>query len=181
MKFFCGAKELKQNMKLGKLCLNDYCIIKVVDLGRVIGGGGICMKFTDLSKQIYEECPFSNNAPSYRQVSKGINICGECKTEKCEAYNEEVIVPLFNIRKFNLIEERVNLKCPICKGLIEPKTVAFFLCEYKVKGRNVEGNSIKPYEFFGKANNKNAAQYYNPIQNGDILVLELIIEIINYF
>ena len=85
------------------------------------------------------------------------------------------------ITKFNLIKERIYLKCPLCKGLIEPKTIAFYLCSYKVKGKNIENDKIKSFEFFNKTSNKGTVQYYNPIKNGKTLIMELIIEIINYF
>ena len=96
------------------------------------------------------------------------------------AYNKEVIVPLGNNMRIDLISERGTLKCPMCKGLIEPKIVGFFLCEYKVKGKNIEDGVIKPFEFFGKAISNASFQYYDPLKNGNALVMELIIEIIRF-
>ena len=41
-------------------------------------GGGYPMMLTDLSKNKTKELKFSSNAPSYRKVTKGINIFGIC-------------------------------------------------------------------------------------------------------
>ena len=138
------------------------------------------MNFTNLSKQNTIDCAFNINAPYYRNVGPGINICGECKYEKCVAYKNEVIVPLIGIRVFNLIKERGNLKCPACRALIDPKTVAFYLCEYKIKGKYIDNGQIKPFEIFKKAKNKDAAEYYDPTSNGETIIIELIIEVIKY-
>ena len=182
LSFLYGGRILKQYMTIDQAHIENLNVIRVLDSNyNLKGGGGFCLNFTDLSKQIYEEYNFSYEAPNYRSVGKGMNICGECKTEKCEAYNLEVIVPLNQIQEFNLIKKRTDLKCPLCKGLIEPKTVAFYLCGYKVRGKNFENGNVKSFEFYGKASNKEAVQYYSPIKNGETLVIELIIEITNYF
>jgi hypothetical protein len=138
------------------------------------------MKFTDISKQISEQIYFSSTAPSYRKVTKGINICGICKYKKCNAYNKEVIAPLENVKIFNLIDERENLECPECGALIVPKTLCFYLCEYKIKGRKLDNEKLDKFEFNGKANKKDSAQYYSPDKNGETKITELIIEIIKY-
>ena len=178
---FCGKpldpiKTLKQYNLISNSTIN---VEKVKSTA--IGGGGFSHFFTDLSKKYYNEITFTSNAPIYRNANQGINIFGDCKYEKCEAFNKEVVVPLLGIEKFDLIHDKDNLKCPACKGLINPKTVGFYLCEYKIKGKNYENNEIKSFEFFGKASSQGSLQYYDPIKNGNTLVLELIIEIINYF
>ena len=175
------GEQLNPNKKLKEYDLASGSIIKVADTHNVIGRGGYALNFTNLSKKIYNEITFSDDAPAYRNTKQGINIFGDCKCERCYAFNQEVVVPLYGIEKFDLINERQNLKCPACKGLIEPKTVGFYLCEYKIKGKNIENGVIKPFEFFGKALNKQSLQYYDPIKNGNTIVYELIIEIINYF
>ena len=138
------------------------------------------MNFTDLSKQIYEQLYFSSSAPSYRKITKGINICGTFKFKKCIAYNEEVIVPLNGVRTFNLIDERENLECPECGALIVPKTLCFYLCEYKIKGRKINNEKLDKFEFIGKADKEESAQYYSPDRNGETKITELIIEIMDY-
>ena len=138
------------------------------------------MDFTDLSKQICQEYICSSDAPDYRAICKGLNICGDCKFRKCIAHKQEVIIPLESVRRFDLIKESENLECPSCGSIVSPKTVAFHLCRYKVSGKKYEDEKIMPFEFVGLANNKNAAQYYDPIKNGKARIIDLIIEILEY-
>ena len=140
-------------------------------------GGGFSLQFTDISKKIYEEQYFTEEAPSYRIVGEGINIYGICKVKKCKAYKEEVIYPLGDKQRFDLIKEKEDLECPECGGNIIPKTVGFFLCNYKITGKKYENGKIEDFEFEGKANNKGSIQYYNPDKNGETIVVQLIIEI----
>ena len=176
-----NGKKLNPISKLRQNDIPPGSIINVIDYNNLSGEGGFCLNFTDLSKQIYDEYPVNNKGPDYRNITQGINICGNCKYEKCYAYNQEVCVPLNGINSFNLIKERENLKCPACRGLIEPKTVAFYLCRYNIKGKKFENGQVKNFEFFGNAINSESVQYYNPIKNGNTLIIELIIQITNYF
>ena len=181
LKFVYNARWVEPYMNLNQIGFSSGETIGVFGSGNILGGGGFCMNFTDLSKQIYEECYFSNNAPPYRNVDQGINICGDCRNEYCIGYNQEVIVPLKGIQRFDLIKERANLKCPICRNLIEPKTIALFLCAYKISGKKFEKDKVKQYSFNGKANKTDSLHYYDPIKSGETLIMELIIEITNYF
>ena len=179
--FMYNSRYLEPNMNLNQIGILGGETIKVISSGNVKGGGGFCMNFTDLSKKIYEEHYFSNNAPPYRNVFQGINICGDCKYENCMGYNQEVIVPLEGIQRLDLIKERGNLKCPICRSLIEPKTVAFYLCKYKISGKKFENSKVTQYSFCGNAYKNDSLHYYDPIKNGETLIIELIIEITNYY
>ena len=181
LEFVYNGRKVDPYMNLNQIGFSIGGTIRVACYGNILGGGGFCMNFTDLSKQIYEEHYFSNNAPPYRNVDQGINICGDCRNEYCIGYNQEVIVPLKGTQRFDLIKERGNLKCPICRNLIEPKTVALFRCAYKISGKKFEKDKIKKYSFSGKANKTDSLHYYNPIKNGETLIMELIIEITNYF
>ena len=179
--FLLGAIELKDPKKtLGEVNTFDSPSINIiVSEASYLTGGDFSLNFTDLSKQIYEEFNFTDNAPSYRIVGKGMNIYGICKYKNCEAFEKEVIVPLNNM-KYNLIKEKDNLKCPACEGLIVPKTVGFYLCEYKIKGTKFENGKCFPFEFNGKSDKNNSIQYYNPDKNGVTTIVELIIEITKY-
>ena len=119
-------------------------------------------------------------SPMYRIAQPGLNICGNCKCGNCIAFNDEVIVPLGRIYRYDLINEKANLRCPSCRNLIVPKTVLFYLCKYKINGKKFENDKVKSFEFFGQAANKYSFQYYDPMANGEVLVIELIIEILEY-
>ena len=181
LKFIFNGKALNPYINLGQNGLRNYDVISVLKYGNILGGGGFSMNFTDLSKKITKQLPLSIAGPDYRRVDKGINIHGKCKYEKCRAYNDEVCIPLRGIQIFDLVKERGNLKCPACRSLIEPKTVSFFLCEYKVKGKKYVDGGIENFEFFGKAENPTAIEFYDPIKNGETIVIELTFEVINYF
>ena len=79
-------------------------------------------------------------------------------------------------KKFDLIKEKDNLECPECKGVVIPKTLGFHLCKYKVSGK-VLNDIIEPFEFEGKAENENSVQYFNPDENGEVMVVEFKIEV----
>jgi hypothetical protein len=145
-----------------------------------VPGAGFSINFTDVSKNIHEEHYFSKTAPDYRIVSKGINVYGICKGKKCKAYNKEVICPLKNKKIFNLLDEKENLECPICGSLIIPKTLGFFSCEYRIKGKKCENDTITPFELRDKASNKDSIRYFNPDKNGKTMITELIVEVIKF-
>ena len=173
--FVYNGGKLNPKMKLNQI---NSDLIKVYKEGENRGGGQFSIKFTDMSKKKTEEQYFSDKAPSYRLISQGINIYGICKFKKCIAYEKEVICPLKNIKRFDLIKEKDDLLCPKCEAIISPKTIGFYRCEYRIKGTKYFNKEVKDFQFEGKAENKNSIQYYNPDKNGEIILTELIIEII---
>ena len=172
------GKELTPEMNLQQMYNNIN--IRVFNKCSLSGGLGP-MSFTGVSKQNREEHYFSDDARSYRIVTQGINIYGKCKGDrKCKGYEKEVIVPLGKIKRYNLIDNRDNLECPECKGYVIPKTLGFYLCEYIVKGKKINGEKIESFHFTGKADNKESIQYIIPEENGKTTFIELIIEITKY-
>ena len=178
-----SAKRLDPKKKLCEVIDNiskfDIKVLKKKD----IIGGILSLNFCDLSKQIYEDLCFSEEAPSYRIVCKGINIFGICKYKKCpEAYNKEVVIPLEERKHFNVIKEKEDLQCPVCEAPVHPKTIGFYLCEYIIKGVKVvnENGKCLPFEFKGKVDNEDSLQYFNPDKNGETILSKLIIEITKY-
>jgi hypothetical protein len=180
-KFEClyDGKTLDQNKTLKEYNLPDLTTIYVFERQNVTGRG-LSVNFTDLSKNIYEEHYLSKTAHDYRTVSKGINVYGKCKGKKCKAYNKEVICPLKEKKSFNLLKEKDDLECPICGCLMIPKTLGFFSCEYRIKGKKCEDDIITPFELRDKASNKDSIRYFNPNKNGSIMFIELIVEVIEF-
>ena len=177
--FYLGEIINDPNKTLKELNIRNWSSIEVFTIGE-IPGAGFSINFTDVSKNIHEEHYFSKTAPDYRIVSKGINVYGICKGKKCKAYNKEVICPLKNKKIFNLLEEKEDLECPICGSLIIPKTLGFFSCEYRIKGKKCENDTITPFELRDKASNKDSIRYFNPDKNGNATFCELIAEVINF-
>ena len=177
--FLYNANKLDLNKTLIQNGLINGAHIRVVLVGQ-LPGGGLSLNFTDLSKNIYEEHYLSKASSGYRIVSKGINVYGICKGKKCKAYNKEVICPLKEKKYFDLLKERDDLECPICGCLIIPKTLGFFSCEYRIKGKKWENDITTPFELRDKASNKDSIRYFNPDKNGSVMFIELIAEVIEF-
>ena len=175
LSFIAQGNKLNSEMKLNQINSTNIDVYKEGDLI----GGLFPINFTDISKQVHEEHYFSEEAPSYRIVTQGINIYGICKGKKCKAYKKEVIVPKKKIKKFDLIKEKDDLECPECGGIIIPKTLGFHLCKYKVIGKKFINDNDKSERFKieGRAENKDSIQYFNPDKNGETMVVELKIEV----
>ena len=171
--FISDGRKLNSEMKLNQILSTR---IEAYETENTMGGF-YPISFTDVRKQVHEEHYFSNTAPSYRIVTQGINIYGICRGKKCKAYKKEVIVPQRGRKKFDLIKEKKDLECPECGGIIEPKTLGFHLCKYKISGKVIFNDQSEPFEFEGKAENENSVQYFNPDKNGKTMIVKLIIEI----
>ena len=156
---------------------NLYITVKVIDTGDICGGGPV--DFCDVSKKKHEGHRLTSDGPTYRITGKGINIYGLCKGNPCKAYDKEVIVPI-NKKTFDLINEKYDLKCPLCSNIIIPKTVGFRNCEYKISGKKYQNNNIEKFSFTDRADNSGEIKYYNPNDNGTALMIELKFEILKY-
>ena len=150
--------------------------------GDVKGGGGMCMMFTDVSKNKTTQVQCSPDAPNYRHIIKGINICGICNYIKCLAYKKEVIVNFHN-KTFDLIKDQNKLFCPECQASIEPKTVLFYLCRYQIYGKKIENDEIVPFRNQPvEARNENSATYFDPdLNGGEVEFAQLKFEVLEYF
>ena len=173
LNFTLNGEKINSEMKLDD---SNSISIEAYETNTAVGGL-YPVNFTDVRKQVHEEHYFSDTAPNYRTVTKGINIYGICKGNNCKAYGKEVVVPQKKKKKFDLIKEKDNLECPECKGVVIPKTLGFHLCKYKVSGKVFLNDIIEPFEFEGKAENENSVQYFNPDENGEVMVVELKIEV----
>ena len=175
--FIFKSKILKENQTLSQIRAKNNSTITVVEEGSVIGGFGGFIKFTDVSKNNFKDRTFSSSAPDYRTICQGINIYGICKGYGCQVKGKEVICPLKNIKRFDLIEECDSLLCPECKNIITPKTVGFYLCRYKMSGEKLENKKFVPFEINGVADDENSYRKFDPTENGEIKFSEFIIEV----
>ena len=179
-KFIFNAKQLVPSRIVGESGLTNNANIFVEKTHR-IKGAGCSMFFSDLSKNKTREILFSKKAPSYRSVSKGINIFGICNFKKCIAHLKEVVVKIKK-KKFDLIKQRNELFCPECEAQIIPKTVGFYLCKFKIYGKKIEDGSEVNFENkIDEASNKNGLKYFDPELNGEVMITELIFEVMEYF
>ncbi len=88
--FTFNSKKINQSLSVSEAGLRDFSTIKVEKT--VLSGGGLSIQFSDVNKNKTTEIPCSKEAPSYRAVTKGINIFGICNFKKCDAYKKEVVV-----------------------------------------------------------------------------------------
>ena len=180
--FMYNEKLLNPSLSLADEGIANNGTIFVSKTGAVKGGGGMCMMFTDVSKNKTTQIEFSPDAPNYRHVIKGINICGICNYIKCLAYEKEVIVNFYN-KTFDLIKDKNNLFCPECQAPIEPKTVLFYLCRYQIYGKKIKNDEIVPFRSQpAEARNENSATYFDPdLNGGEVEFAQLKFEVLEYF
>ena len=111
--YIFNTETISPNLKLNQI--NNYnsneFLFHAIEIEN-LRGSQLPIDFTDLSKQIYEEVYFSDNAPSYRAVSIGINIFGKCNGKDCIARKKNVIVPLGRTSQFDLINEKEKIIMP---------------------------------------------------------------------
>src|SRR3990167_2909183 len=116
--------------------LSDYNIQKESTLHmllRLRGGGFAPLSFVDMEKPI--ERKFSDTAPAWREVIKGLNLEGRCKTVDCVAQDKLVWVKKgFGV--FDINKEVYNALCPMCKKeTSEVENLSFYACKYSVDGK----------------------------------------------
>ena len=151
--------------------------IEIGDTKSIIGGGPGLIDFVDVSTGKIKSLEFSENAPKWRKVSKGLNIFGICNNPKCEAFKKEVVYPLKlnKILKFSLKDEILSIKYPICNKIIKPKTCGFWKCEYQFVGTTLKEGNVNNYESKPKETKNNDFEYFDPFENGEVEWVDLVI------
>lgn len=134
--------------------------------------------FADVSKGPTKR-GFSDTAPDYRYVGRGLNIYGICVFKKCDIYKKNVIV-MKGQCTIDLGEDVYDndLPCPHCGVSVKPVTCGFHMCKYKINGKMVDGNAVKDIpEINGIANDENSSSYYNPDFTGMSKFVSLSIDV----
>lgn len=181
IKFVCNAKTLNPDLTLAEAgVINGANVFVVTDCG--VKGAGMAISFTDVSKNITREIQFSPDAPSYRRVSKGINIYGACKNPQCRAHNDGGVYVMIKEKKLDLIKNKDKLLCPECKVPINPESVAFYLCRYTIYGKKIEDDRIVSFRNPpGEATSKNSVSFFDQDLNGKTMFSQLVFEVLEYF
>ena len=73
--------------------------------------------------------------PDWRIISPGLCFEARCLNRKCEAFNKMVIINMgvSIIFEFGTSNEN-DIKCPMCKLYVKPKTFGFFKCSWQFVG-----------------------------------------------
>ena len=161
--------------------LADYKIQKESTLHLVLrlrGGGGIPMNFVNVDKGVIKNLHFSDSSHEWRMVTEGLNLFGICKNKDCRAFDKEVVHIVGIDRKFNLQNNVLNITCPICKGIIIPKTCGFWKCEYQFVGDKIEEGKLKHIDTKSKETKGDNFEYFDPYDNGSSLWTNLDIYVI---
>ena len=143
-------------------------------------GGGVPLVLTDVSnnKVMEIDCDYALTLQLDR-IHMGINIFGICKNEKCVNYNKKTIS---NFRKdsIDMIKEKPNIKCERCNEIIIPKTLGFYQCKYHIFGKKIKRGNIIPFDMgYRETKDDNHYDYFDELENGQIMFTKLYIEIKN--
>lgn len=181
-------RELHPDVRLfyhGKI-IDDYstfddCYIKDGDDIHIIrrlrgGGGGFGLEFIDIGASKPSTLPFSNSAPKWRLVKKGLNIFGICVNNTCKAYKKEVIYNGKDLysegiieKRFDMIENMDKIICPLCEKIITPKTCGFYLCEYQCIGDKIENGEKIHVETEPIETKDDDFEYYDPLKGKTVV------------
>ena len=158
----------------------DNCIVTVVDGNNIIGAGPPLLDFVDVSSGKIKKLVFSDKAPIWRKVSKGLNIFGICNNSKCKAWKKEVVYTNKLEEKliFILNNEILNIKCPICSKIIKPKTCGFWECEYQFVGNKIVEGEVKLFDSKTRETNGGDFEYFDAFENGETQWVELTIYVL---
>ena len=157
---------------IGPISLFSYSSVK---------GGGPPINFVDVSKGKIKNLKFSKSAPEWRKVQEGLNIFGNCENSECKAHEKEVVfMPDSENDKhiFNLNDNIVNIKCPICRSIIKLRTCGFWKCEYQFIGQKIEKGKLEDFDSGPKETKDNEFEYFDPSDNGNLTWTKLIIYVI---
>ena len=126
-----------------KCLFHDNVVIQVVK--RWKGGGCLGVDFVDLNNTAgLKRHEWSITAPKWRIATFGLCLEGKCDNKSCEAYKQQVIVPI-GFGKFDLLKDPFDKsKCPICREYVDPITCAFSDCRWRWHGMKQNKPGTKP-------------------------------------
>ncbi|KAH7823771.1 putative polyubiquitin [Monocercomonoides exilis] len=101
------------------------------------GMSGPALSFVDVTKtDALVERSFSNTAPPWRVVGRGISIEGICENEGCPAFKKQVICR-WRMKTFDLHGSKPF--CPCCLKQIVPLKPGFYDCRWRISSVKEDG------------------------------------------
>lgn len=137
------------------------------------------IRFADVESTKSTKLNFRNNGPIWRKVTQGFNLFGICQAAGCQACGKEVIckIGFTNSKQYseggyfdlNEAEEKDLIKCPACRGIIDPKSYGFYKCEYQFVGKKIEQGKVFDYDSKIQQTNGDDFEYFNPDKSGKVV------------
>ena len=160
--FKIGCKILNsprfRKVKIKEIIQNGQMIYFVRK--RNISYGPHPLDFTEKTKKKVGK---TKNEPDYEITHKGINIYGICKSQKCDAC-QKIVISEYDQEHLEFYFELFNIICPLCKGIIEPKAIGFYMCLYRISGKKLENGKIINFDNGYKETND--PEYCDYFDNG---------------
>lgn len=137
------GKQLEDNMTLAFYNIKAESKIHIVLRLRGGGNGMPMYPFLFNSMQNKVKIEFSDSAPIWRIVSKGVSWEGKCTNELCNAYQQNVISNC-GYGVFDVDKQISIICCPICKRKVRNvEGCGFYDCNYDFYGTLLNGKKLE--------------------------------------
>jgi len=141
-----GSKILRNDEILKDLKIKQNSILNYSTTGNIKGGNPLFgLTMTNIANKEGLEKRNFGHANKWNEITKGLNIEGECTNSNCEAYNHKVDCQI-GLGDFNLLDNILKIKCPMCRKIIDPETCSFDKCQYQIEGILSSSGEIKDSE-----------------------------------
>ena len=117
-------------------------------------GGGFGLNIVDLSKNFTKNLSFDPSAPSYKEVSYGLNIQSKCKNKSCRAFEDFIYIKIGYVSNWDLFHNLNIVQCPECNKKVKPLNFGFYNCTYKIEYDKDENDEIISGEVKGESGEK---------------------------
>ena len=95
-------------------------------------------------------------------------------------YYKKKTISNFQKDSIDMIKEKPNIKCERCNEIIIPKTLGFYMCKYHIFGKKIIRGNIIPFDMdYRETKDDNHYDYFDELENGQIMFTKLYIEIKN--